>query len=94
MATTTQRRPVKTVALGNSLLPLAAVINTIVTFALLIVDDAIAIYFTVGEPLTAVEEAVRILGIGCPLLIWTMRQSTSLIRVWYLVWRIRFSCKD
>ena len=46
MATTTQRRPVKTVALG-SLLTLGVVIYTIVTFALLIVTDAIAISFTV-----------------------------------------------
>ena len=48
MATTTQRRPVKTVALGDSLLPLDAVIDTLVTIATLsLVTNVIAISFTV-----------------------------------------------
>ena len=46
MATTTQRRPAKTVAMGGSLLTLAAAINTVVTIAW-VVTDAIAISFTV-----------------------------------------------
>ena len=48
MATITQRRPVKTVALGDSLLPLDAVIDALVTIATLsLVTDVIAISFTV-----------------------------------------------
>ena len=46
MVTITQHRPVKTVAVGDSLLTLAAVIDTIVTFAMT-AKDAIAISFTV-----------------------------------------------
>ena len=46
MATITQHRPVKTVAVGDSLLTLAAAIDTVVTFAT-VVTNAIAISFTV-----------------------------------------------
>ena len=46
MATTTQHRPAKTVAMGDSLLPLAAAIATVVTFATVVID-AIAISITV-----------------------------------------------
>lgn len=75
LATIIQHRYVKTVALGDSLLILAAVIS-MTSLTVMAATDVTATSSTVWEPLAAVGETVHTLVIGSLILMKMMNRST------------------